>query len=560
MSSIPEALAKAEATLLARGAPFELESVDYLGETVLAFKNRPVHLRALLERSAAFGEREYAMFAGPGYERRIRYDEHLRLTASVAEALRVYFGVKPGSRVAILSENRAEWLLSFWATISLGAVAVGMNGWWTGDEIRYALDDAEPTLLIVDRKRAARLVGEAPKVPMLVIEDSFSALETAYPNAPLDQSTIRPEDPAIILYTSGTTGRPKGAVHTHFNLSNMVMTSAFHGARMIMSTVGAPPTTQPVALVTSPLFHVSGLHAAAISSFAGGAKTVWPMGRFDPELALRLIAQERVSGWGYTATILHRLLAFPRISEFDLSSLKLVGGGGSPISEMLQVRAREFIPSTIQTLGVGYGLTEGTAFTCLCGGEELAQHPDSSGRPLPTVEVQIRDAHGAAVPEGVDGDIHVRGPLVMLEYFRNPDATSETILPGRWLRTGDVGSLRDGRIYLASRKRDLILRGGENVYPAEIERRLEEHPSVAEAAVVGVDHVELGQEVKAIVVPRGAVALDAADLSRFVAATLAYFKVPAHWEFRTEPLPRNATGKVLKHALSAGSTAQFIEE
>lgn len=560
MISIPEAVAKAEASLLAPGAPFEVEEVSYLGERILAFKNRAPHMRALVERSAAFGDREYAVFSSKDAERRLTYADHARIVANVAASFERDFGVKPGDRVAILAENRAEWLLAFWATVSLGGVAVGMNGWWTGDEIRYALADAKPRVLVVDRKRLARLEGRDAGVPVACIEDDFGALETRHEGAPLPDRPISPEDPAIILYTSGTTGRPKGAVHTHFNVTSMVMTSAFHGARMIVSTQGTPPSTQPVALVTSPLFHVSGLHAAAIGSLAGGAKTVWPMGRFDAELTLGLIQRERVTGWGYTATILHRLLSFPRIAEYDLSSMKLVGGGGSPIPPALQKRARAMIPSTEDTLGVGYGLTEGTAFTCLAAGEELTLHPESSGRPLPTVQVEIRDANGAVVAEGVDGDIHVRGPLVMREYFGNPEATAESILAGRWLRTGDVGCLRDGRIYLASRKRDLILRGGENVYPAEIEIRLEEHPSIAEAAVVGVDHAELGQEVKAVVVPIPERPLDTNDLARFVGEKLAYFKVPAHWEIRTEPLPRNATGKVLKHLLSAGSTAQFIEE
>lgn len=559
MGSVPEALARVEAMLTAPGAPFELEEIEYLGERIRTFRNRAPHLRAVLERGASFGPLDYAVFASADSTRRIRYDELLPLVGSVAAELRDRFDVRPGDRVGILAENRAEWLLAFWATVALGAVAVGMNGWWTGDEILYALRDCEPKVLIADRKRLARVSGTTLPVPVVVMDSEFAALERAHPEAGLPTTPIAPDDAAIILYTSGTTGRPKGAVHTHLNVTSMIMASFFHGARM-MASLGITPSGQNVTLVTSPLFHVSGLHAAAISALAGGAKTVWPMGRFDPELVLSLIQRERVGGWGYTATILHRLLAHPRLGEFDTSSLRLVGGGGSPIPPTLQQRARERLPSITASLGVGYGLTEGTAFTCLHAGDELRDHPESSGRPLPGIEVEIRDSVGRAMEDGVEGEIHVRGPLVMKEYFRNPAATSESILPGRWLRTGDIGCLRDGRIYLASRKRDLILRGGENVYPAEIEHRLEEHPAVAEAAVVGIEHEELGQEVKAFVVPRPGAALDPAELARFCAETLAYYKVPSHWEIRTEPLPRNATGKVLKHSLSAGTAAQFIEE
>jgi long-chain acyl-CoA synthetase len=219
------------------------------------------------------------------------------------------------------------------------------------------------------------------------------------------------------------------------------------------------------------------------------------------------------------------------------------------------------MPGTNRSFGVGYGLTECTALATLGFGDELAAHPTSVGRPMPTVELEIRDpATGQRLPDGQEGEIHVRSPLVMLEYWRRPTETATAIGAGRWLRTGDLGRLDAGRLTLASRRRDLILRGGENVYPAEIEQRLEQHPSVAEVAVVGVEHEELGQEVKAVIVPAPGAQPDAVELARFVGAALAYYKVPAHWEFRSEPLPRNATGKVLKHALQAGGSRDFIEE
>jgi len=559
MPSSPTAFSAIEARLLAPGSPFALEEVDYLGERVTTYANRAPNLRVVLERTFAFGDRPYAIFATHERERRISYAELEPLVSSVAHVLQTDFGVGPGDRIAILGENRAEWLLTFWAAVSLGAVAVGLNGWWTGDEIRFALGDCRPKVLVADEKRLARLADAPIDVPVISMERDFARLESSARDAKMPSTPIAADDPAIILYSSGTTGRPRGAVHTHFNLTSMIMTSFFHGARM-HALLGITNPGVSVTLVTSPLFHVSGLHAAAIVALAGGATTVWPMGRFDPELALSLIERERVTGWGYTATILHRLIACPRLGEFDTSSLRLVGGGGSPIPTTLQQRARRALPTVEGTLGVGYGLTETCAFTCLAAGDELANFPESSGRPMPGVEVEIRDEQGNALPEGVDGEIYVRGPLVMKAYFGRPEATREAIVAGRWLRTGDIGCLREGRIYLATRKRDLIFRGGENVYPAEIEQRLEEHGSVAEAAVVGVDHPELGHEVKAIVVPRAGATIDVAALADHVALKLAYFKVPSLWEIRNEPLPRNATGKVVKFALLAGTPAQFIEE
>ena len=567
---LPPPVAAAEAALLTAGGPFELEDGDVLGERMAVFRRRARSLRDFVAASAGFGDAEHLVFVGgtanevgterpsPGAissERRFTFADHLRRVASTAAALRDRFGVGPGDRVAIAAANTPEWLVTFWATVSLGAVAVGLNAWWTGAELRYALDDAAPKLLVADRRRLARL-GESG-LPTVAIEDGFDALWNHDPGAGLPDAPIDEDDPAVILYTSGTTGRPKGAVHSHRNLIALVGLNFFHGARL-RGLRGGPPAA-PCMLISSPLFHVSGLHSAAVSALAGGIKTVWTQGRFDPAVLLALIERERVTSWGYTATGLHRLLAHPALARTDVSSLVQLGGGGSPIAPALQERTRALLPGLAASFGVGYGLTECTALAALAFGDDLRAHPASVGRPLPTVEIEIRDATGAPVAEGVDGEIHVRSPLVMREYWRNPAATAEAIGPGRWLRTGDLGRIEGGRLYLTSRRRDLILRGGENVYPVEIEQRLEQHPDVAEAAVIGVDHPDLGQEVKAIVVARAGARLDPEALARWAAETLAYFKVPAQWEIRDAPLPRNATGKVLKQVL-AGDDAGFLDE
>jgi long-chain acyl-CoA synthetase len=560
LSDIPAAIARAEAELLKPGAPFELAEAVVLGERMKVFKNRAADLREVLVRSASFDEREYMVFCSETSERRFTYREHLARVASTARVLAQRYGVGPGDRVGILAANCPEWIVTFWATISLGAVAVGMNGWWTGDELRYALADAEPTLLVADERRLARVAGRELGVPVLVVERDCEAVASEHREVALPAQPIHPDDPCIMLYTSGTTGRPKAVVHTHANLTSMIMASFFHGARMGMA-YPHPGAPLPVcSLVTSPLFHVSGLHAAAIVTLAAGTKSVWTVGRFDAELALRLIERERVTGWGYTSTLLHRVLHHPRARAYDLSSLRLIGGGGSPIQERLQKLGRELMPTVQRTLSVGYGLTEASAFSTLNPGVELTLHPESSGRPVPTVELEVRDEAGRTLPEGSEGEIHVRGPMVMKEYFRKPEATAEVLLAGRWLRTGDIGRLEGGRLYLVSRKRDLILRGGENVYPVEIEQRLEQHPEVVEAAVFGVDHDELGQEVKAVVVAVSNARPSPGELTRWVAEALAYYKVPAHWEVRREPLPRNATGKVLKHELVEPRASSFIEE
>ncbi|MEW6272806.1 MAG: class I adenylate-forming enzyme family protein [Thermodesulfobacteriota bacterium] len=549
-----------EAQLLGPGGMFEVVEEDVLGERMPVFKSRVPSLRAYVERAAGFGDAEYLVFG----ERRITFAQHARAVASVARALRERYGVAPGDRVAILAANCPEWIVTFWATVSLGAIAVGLNGWWTGDEILYGLGDCQPKLLVADAKRLARLEGASPGVPVVEIESAFDALWNFDLEAALPDQPIAEDDPAIILYTSGTTGRPKGAMQSHRNVVALVSLTTFSGLRSMMlapAPPDAPAAHPPCIFVTNPLFHVSGLHTAAITCLASGLRSVWSVGRFDPVAAMRAIEAEKVTSWGAMNTVVQRMINHPEFGRYDLSSLRQIGGGGAPTAPELQRRMRDAFPSIRfgGTLGHGYGSTESTALATIINGEEWAQYPESVGRPLPTVQIEIRDAEGRALPEGEEGEVCIRSPLVMLGYWNRPRETAETIAPGRWLRTGDVGRMQGGRLYLASRKRDLILRGGENVYPVEIEHRLAEHPDVAEAAVIGVKHEELGQEVKAVIVPRPGAHPDPAELARFVAEKLAYFKVPAHWELR-DALPRNATGKVLKHVLAGEAESSFVEE
>ncbi|MCA9530788.1 MAG: acyl--CoA ligase [Myxococcales bacterium] len=567
-SADPQRLMTAiEARLLAPGAPFEMAQIEVAGAPVRVFKNRPPHLRALLAGALAQApsEAECMRFVGHDGERTYTYADLRDQVAAMARALSEEYAVTRGDRVAILAANGPEWVITFWATVSLGAVAVGLNGWWAGEEIVQGVAHADPKVLVADRKRLARVPDAAARlgVPVVVVEDDFEALLERHPASALPETPIDEQDPAVMLYTSGTTGRPRAAVHSHLNVTSAVGVSFFHGARTLAAKgmrPGDPDAPPNTILVTSPLFHVSGLHAAAVTSIAGGARTVWLTGRFDPALALDVIERERVTSWGYTATVLHRLVHDPSAKDHDLSAMRLLGGGGSPIAPPLQDAALALVPQCRDTMGVGYGLTEGCGFSTLIPGPELRAFPDSVGRPLPLVDVEIRDEAGAPVPDGTDGEIFVRGPMVMLEYFRDPEATAAAIGPERWLRTGDLGHLTDGRLYLATRLRDLILRGGENIYPQEIELRLEAHPDVAEAAVLGVPHEALGEEVKAVVVPRRGARPTPEALSAWVAGALAKHKVPAHWELRDAPLPRNATGKVLKRALEPDGTNPFIEE
>jgi long-chain acyl-CoA synthetase len=557
---VPEGLAKIEADLIAPGGFFEMVEDDVLGERMRVFKNRMPNLREAVVASVGFGDREYLIFSDGDERRVITFQQHERAVASVAAALRDRYGVGPGDRVAILAANCPEWIVTFWATISLGAIAVGLNGWWVGPEIRYGIEDSDPKVLVADAKRLARLEGEDPGVPTIVIEDDFDAIWNHDLEAPLPDVPIAEDDPAVILYTSGTTGRPKGAINSHRNIIAALGLSFFHGARMAILNPADPNGLPACQLVTSPLFHVSGLHMTAVAYLVGGVRSIWTVGKFDPETIMRLIQQDQITHWSYTATMLHRVVSHPALDSYDLTSLRSGGGGGSTFSPALQRRAKEALPNLGSTMGVGYGQTECAALATLNSGEELNLFPESAGRPLPTVQLEIRDADGAELPQGEEGEIHVRGPMVMPGYWRRPEATAEVIGAGHWLRTGDIGRMEGGRLSLASRRRDLIIRGGENIYPVEIENRLEEHPGVAEVAVIPVEHEELGQEVRAVVVPVEGVELTPNELAAWCGDGLAYFKVPAHWDIRTEPLPRNASGKVVKQVLLDGVPLQFVEE
>jgi acyl-CoA synthetase (AMP-forming)/AMP-acid ligase II len=291
-----------------------------------------------------------------------------------------------------------------------------------------------------------------------------------------------------------------------------------------------------------------------------GGKALYRPGRFDPEDVLRLIERERVTAWSALGNMPHRVVSHPAVGKYDLSSVSNIGSGGGPTSPEIQRRLREVFPAGGRNMGIGYGLSESVTAVAVITGDELLLRPTAVGRAVPTHEIEIRDAEGRGVPEGVEGEIFIRSPYVMTEYWRKPEATHETLLPGHWLRTGDIGRFEEGFLYINSRARDMILRGGENIHPVEIEHRLEAHPDVAEAAVLGVDHEELGQEVKAVVVPREGATPDTEALAAFVGESLAAYKVPAHWEIRVEPLPRNAAGKVLKNVLAGEAENQFIEE
>jgi long-chain acyl-CoA synthetase len=474
------------------------------------------------------------------------------------------YGVTPGDRVAIGMRNYPEWAVAFAAITSVGAISVSLNAWWTEDELAWALEDCDAKVLVADRERVERTEAAAAKLGVTVLgvrlgEDAPAGVdrwEDVLPlGRPLPAVEIAPDEDATILYTSGTTGRPKGAVSTHRAVVQALLGFACRAAVDRLRHPPAPAADEAAAggvplsfILIVPLFHVTGSVPVMLSCFARGLKLVI-MYRWDPERALELIERERVTNFVGVPTQSWDLLQSPRFSEFDTSSLVAVGGGGAPAPPELGWRVSASFAKA--SPNIGYGMTETNSYGPQNGGADYLSHPTSTGRATPILEIDVRDELGRSVRVGERGEIWFKGPNLIRGYWNRPDATAETIVDG-WLRTGDIGRLDDeGFVYVEDRAKDMVLRGGENVYCAEVEAAIYEHPAVHEAAVFGVPHERLGEEVAAVVVPLPGVPVTAEELQEHVGRRMAPFKVPSRiavWG-ADHPLPRNPAGKVLKRDL-----------
>ncbi|SCF59404.1 class I adenylate-forming enzyme family protein [Streptomyces sp. Ncost-T10-10d] len=527
------------AALTGPGGRFELADDDVLGTPLPVFTHRQRALHEVLHASVAHADRDFVVTA----DRRITFAEHAAQVASLAQVLREQYGVAKGDRVAIAAANCPEWITTFWATVSIGAVAVGFNAWWSPREMAHGIDNAEPALVVADARQSAKL-ADCP-VPVLSVEDDISRFVTAHPDAPLPSADVAEDDPAVILYTSGTSGRPKGAVHTHRNLLAVVEYHRLNDA--LLQIFGDPLRPQDrVYLLTLPLFHIASLHNLAVPRLATGSRIALHQGAFDVDAVLGMVERERVTNWGAVPTMAHRMLEHGGAHRYDTSSLTSFALASAPSSIAFKERLREGLPFAKNSLVDSYGLTETCTAVAAANPQDLAEAPGTLGRPVTGVRLEIRDPAGEVLGEGEEGEVWVRSQFNMLGYWRDSAATAGAIGADRWLRTGDLGQLREGRLYLSSRRSDLIIRGGENIYPAEIETVLVDHPDVRECLVLGVPHPDLGQEVAAVVVLAAGSTVTEEALREYAAAELAYFKVPKQWRLTADALPRNATGKVIR--------------
>ncbi len=550
-------LAQARAELTGPGGAFEIGTIIVGGHPVRAYAHALPDVRAFWQSTRAFADRTYLVYEGE----RLSYAEaHARVDA-IAAWLAAQ-GVQPGDRVAIAMRNYPEWLLIYWACVSCGIAVVGMNAWWTAEEMAYGLADAAPKALFLDAERLARFRAiAAPPAGLLLVGVRLNAAEPGVTpfaeviahGGPMPDVAIDPDADACIFYTSGTTGFPKGAQLTHrgciTNLYNMLYAAA-STARAVQLATGAPPPATPapppVTLLTTPLFHVTANNCGAYATTAAGG-TIVLMYRWDAGEALRIIARERVTSIGGVPVMARELINHPDFATTDVSSLTAMSGGGAQVPPDLVHKIEDKVASARPS--TGYGMTETCGIITSVSGDFFVDRPDSAGPAMPAYEAKCVDDAGNTVAPGEIGELWVRGAAVIKGYINRPEATAAAITDG-WLHTGDIARIdADGFIYIVDRKKDMVLRGGENVYCAEVEAAIYRHPAVSECCVFGVPDERLGEEVAVAVLVKPGEHLDEAALRQHCSALIAGYKVPRHIWFTPEPLPRNASGKFLRRDL-----------
>jgi len=559
-------LAQAHALLTAPGAPFEMSEQVIRGVSTRVWKNAPPTLRELFLAGRAHGAKTFVVYD----DERASYESFARAAIAIAHAL-VEHGVRKGDRVAIAMRNLPEWPAVFFGASIAGAIVTPLNAWWTGPELEYGLTDSGAKVLFVDRERLERLAEHLHNCPDLErvyvsreeeeiahpkvrrLEDLTGKVNDwgALPDRAPPEVGIAPDDDATLLYTSGTTGKPKGALGTHRNGTCSTVAAMFGGARVFLRRGEPVPAPDPAApqksaLLAIPFFHTTGCHAILCPSLFAGSKLVL-LHRWDAEVAMRLIERERITSAGGVPTIAWQLIEHPARGNYDLSSLESVAYGGAPGSAELVRRIKETFPKS--SPGLGWGMTETSATFTGHSAEDYQYRPDSSGPALPVCDMKIVDERGQTLPAGTVGELWAKGPNVVKGYWNKPEATAQTFVDG-WVKTGDLAYIdEEGFLFVVDRKKDMLIRGGENIYCIEVENVLYEHPAVMDAALVGIPHRTLGEEPGAVVTLKPGAQASEEDLRGFVAERLAAFKVPVRVVFSPETLPRNPNGKIMKTEL-----------
>ena len=557
--------------LTAPGAPFEMETILIRGVETRVWKHTPPNLRAVLVKAAGYGAREMLVYEGE----RVSYAAFHKAVTTLARELTAR-GLRKGDRLALVMRNLPEWPVAYFACVALGAVIVPLNAWGTADEIAYGLADCGARFAIVDGERFGRIeprLAELSALERIYVTRGettpshahATALEAiigrtvdwpSLPDDALPDVGIEPEDLACIYYTSGTTGRPKGAYATHRAVLSNLAAIPFAAARTILRRGDPLPPPDPApppktTLVGLPLFHVTGCNVILVVNIAAGNKLVI-MQKWDVARAFQLIEQERITNTGGVPALAWQMMEDPRRADYDLSSIERVNWGGAPASPELEGGLRAAFPGV--AVSTGWGMTEVSGVHTDIAGVDLVARPRSCGTPVGDYGLKICDPDGAELPTGGIGELWASGPNIAVGYWEKPAATAETFVRG-WVKTGDIGYLdEEGFCYIVDRAKDMLIRGGENIYCIEVENALYQHPAVLDAAVVALPHRVLGEEPAAVVTLRSGHVVQEDELRGFVRARIAAYKTPVRIVFTDQPLPRNPSGKILKPACKAMMT------
>ncbi len=561
-------IARAHTLLTAPGSRFEMEDVVIDGIKTRAWKYAPPTLRELFLIARSYGEREFLVSG----DERATFEGFARASLAVAAELRRR-GVAKGDRVAIVMRNLPEWPAVFFGAALIGAIVAPLNAWWTGSELEYGLNDSGAKIVFVDAKCLERLAERFARCPAVErvyvsrypgnlphpmvgrLEDLTGGVNdwNGLPVGEMPDVVLGSDDDATILYTSGTTGMSKGALGTHRNMLSNIMAVGVSGARNFLRRGEPVPmidlrtAPQIVSLLSIPLFHATGCFAVLGPTLFVGGKLVM-MRKWDPEIAMQLIEREKINQAGGVPTIAWQLIEHPARAKYDLSSLGAIGYGGAPSAPELVRKIHEAFPKSLP--GNGWGMTETSATCTLHSGEDYLNRPDSCGPAAPVCDLKIMSIDGSReLVVGEVGELWARGPNIVRGYWNKPADTAHTFVDG-WVRTGDLARLDEENFcYIIDRAKDMLIRGGENIYCIEVESVLYEHPAVIDAAVVPIPHHSLGEEPAAVVHLNPGMRVSEDELRALVASKLAAFKVPVKIVFSREPLPRNATGKLLKAEL-----------